>query len=60
MSVDSSSYAKQKLDFVSNLNGTSFGEVVTQLGGFSMICFLGVMIKLFLVVSNASIVNKFW
>ena len=53
-------YAKQKLDFVSNLNGTTLGDVVSQLASFSMISFLGVMVKLMLVVSNAAIVNKFW
>jgi hypothetical protein len=40
------SYKKEKLEFVSNLHGTSFAEVTGFLTLFPIINFIAVMIKL--------------
>jgi hypothetical protein len=38
-------YKEEKLEFVSNLNGTSFSEVVGIISLFPMINFIGIMLK---------------
>lgn len=54
-------YAKEKLDFVSNLNGTSLTYMVSLAVLFPMINLLSVMLKMFFLfcVSSSNVPKNF-
>ena len=61
-------YKTEKLNFISNLNGTSLENLVTLISVFPMINFVCVMIKIVFLFTSSSVKNsnssksknKFW
>lgn len=51
-------YKTEKLNFISNLNGTSLENLVTLISVFPMINFVCVMIKIFFLYTSSSVKNS--
>ena len=61
--MSDNNYSKEKLDFVSNLNGTSLWNVLNIMVTFPMINFFSILIKSFLfgsLVFNSESSRYFW
>jgi hypothetical protein len=51
-------YKTEKLNFISNLNGTSLENLVTLISVFPMINFVCIMIKIFFLYTSSSVKNS--